>query len=106
VSALAERVGDRLVVEGVSLVVADREPAEDRAREAAYADARRRATHLAELAGERLGLVASATEGALSHHVEMEQAAPAAYRSSMDISFEGGQQAVSTSVTVTFQIAE
>lgn len=104
VSALADRVGDRLVVESVSLVVTDRQPAEDRAREAAYIDARRRAEHLAELAGERLGLVQSATDSTQSRHLEMEQAL--SFRSSLDISFEGGQQAVSTSVTVTFQMAE
>ncbi len=104
VGALAERVGDRLVVESVSLVVADRQPAEDQAREAAYADARRRATHLAELAGERLGLVVSATEGRLSDHVVTEQAL--GNRSALDISFEGGRQAVSTSVTATFSIEE
>ncbi len=103
-SALAERVGDRLVVESVSLVVSDRQPVEDRAREAAYADARRRATHLAELAGERLGLVVSATEGTQSRHIDLEQAVSS--RSSLDVSFEGGRKAVSTSVTVTFAIEE
>ncbi len=103
VGALADEVGDRLVVESVSLVVRDRRSAEDDAREAAYADARRRVEHLALLAGEPLGVVVSASEGAMAVRVGggVEHAA---LRSSMDLSFEGGQQAVSTTVTVTWEL--
>ena len=100
VSALAERVGDRLVVEGVSLVVAEPQPAEDRAREAAFEDARRRGGHLAGLAEGRLGPIQSVVEGgAASVHVEA-----AAYRMSRDTSFEGGLQEVATTLTVTFAL--
>src|SRR4051794_26522267 len=53
--ALAEAVGDRLQIEGVSLEVSDRSAAETAAREAAYADAVERGTHLASLAGSELG---------------------------------------------------
>ncbi|KQZ69877.1 SIMPL domain-containing protein [Nocardioides sp. Root151] len=61
--ALVEAAGDRLLVEGVSLEVADRAAAVTAARELAYADAVARATHVAELAGARLGPVVSVTEG-------------------------------------------
>ena len=46
-TALADAVGDRLEIEGVSLEVADQSAADGGAREAAYADAVDRATHLA-----------------------------------------------------------
>ena len=101
VSTLAERVGDRLVVESVSLVVSDPEAAQDAARVAACADARRRGAHLAGLADDLLGPVQALSEGgASSVHAE----GATAYRSSLDLSFEGGQQSVTTSVTVTFAL--
>ena len=105
VSALAERVGDRLVVEGVSLVVSEPLEGEDRARAAAFEDAQRRAAHLAQLADDVLGQVQAVSEGGGSS-IHAEGGGTLAYRSSLDISFEGGQQAVSTSVTVTFALAE
>jgi hypothetical protein len=38
------------------------------------------------------------------HSIHVESAAGPANRSSLDISFEGGQQSVSTTVTVTFAL--
>ncbi|WP_110181615.1 SIMPL domain-containing protein [Nocardioides solisilvae] len=55
VVGLAEEVGDRLRIEGVQLEVSDETGARDAAREAAWSDARRRATHLAGLDGATLG---------------------------------------------------
>ena len=55
VVGLVEEVGDRLRIEGVHLEVSDPSSALDAAREAAYEDARRRAHHLAGLAGLGLG---------------------------------------------------
>ena len=62
-TALADAVGDRLEIEGVSLEVADQAAAQTRAREAAYADAVDRATQLAGLAGAELGDVQEVVEG-------------------------------------------
>jgi uncharacterized protein YggE len=104
---LVEEVGDRLVVEGVSLVVTDRQPHEDAAREAAWADARRRAGHLAALAGSRLAGVAAVAEGSLSVHLgDAMPTAVGAMRSSLELSFEGGEQSVATYVTVTWEIVD
>ncbi len=103
VSALAERVGDRLVVEGVSLVVSDPEAAQDEARAAAFADARRRGAHLAGLADDLLGPVQALSEGGVPS-VHAESSGTTALRSSLDVSFEGGQQSVATTVTVTFAL--
>ena len=58
-------------------MVSDPQEAQDRAREAAFEDVRRRGAHLAGLVEDRL---------------------------SLDISFEGGLQAVATTVTVTFAL--
>ena len=103
VSALADRLDHRLVVEQVSPVIADRGPVEDQARVAAFEDATRRATHLVGLAGEGLDLVQTIVEGAPAHHVPMAEAA--ASRDSLDLSFGGSQLTVAVSLTVTFALA-
>ena len=54
-SALADAVGDALVVDGVSLDVSDTSDARATAAEAAWDDARAHAAHLAALAGAAAG---------------------------------------------------
>ena len=99
-TGLAEAVGERLEIEGVSLEVADQASATAAAREAAYADAVDRATHLATLAGASLGDVQEVVEGAGSGvgPARMAKAVSAA------ASFEPGETAIGASVTVTFQL--
>jgi uncharacterized protein len=101
VSGLAERLDDRLVVEQVSPVIADRRPVEDEARAAAFEDATRRATHVAELADDVVGRVQSIVEGLPGGHVPMLEAAGQATR---DLSFGESQQTVAVSLTVTFAL--
>jgi uncharacterized protein YggE len=98
-TALAGSVGDRLQVEGVSLEIVDRAPAEGQAREAAYADAVDRATHLAGLAGAILGDAQDVAEGGIAPGTPRLAKAMAA-----DVALEPGEQAVSSSVTVTFAL--
>jgi uncharacterized protein YggE len=98
-TAVAESVGDRLEVEGVSLEVADQSSASAAAREAAYADAVERATHLASLASAELGDVQDVAEGGTSSGpVRMAKLLSA------DASFQPGETAVTSSVTATFQL--
>ncbi len=99
-TALADAVGDRLEVEGVSLEVADQSGAVVGAREAAYADAVERATHLATLAGTDLGDVQDMVEGGGfgGGPVRMAKAMSA------DASFQPGESAIGSSVTVTFRL--
>lgn len=59
---LAHEVGEGLQVDDVSLQVTDDSDAVVGAREAAFVDARRRADHLATLAGARLGEVTQVGE--------------------------------------------
>jgi uncharacterized protein YggE len=95
---LADAVGDRLQVDGVALEVTDVGAAQDRAREAAFADARRRAEHLATLAGVGLGDVLAVAEGAAS-------ALPGG-REAMAMKvggFEPGEHSVGAEVAVTWR---
>jgi len=99
-TALADEVGDRLEIEGVSLEVADQGAAVGAAREAAYADAVDRATHLAGLAGAELGDVQDVVEGGgIGSPV-----ARVAKAMSDSASFQPGETAVGSSVTVTFHL--
>jgi uncharacterized protein len=99
-TALADAVGDRLEVEGVSLEVADQSAAVVAAREAAYADALDRATHLAGLAGAQLGDVQDVVEGGGAG----TPVARVARAMSDSASFQPGETAISSSVTVKVQL--
>jgi uncharacterized protein len=101
VTALAEAVGDRLEIEGVSLEVSDQSAASAAAREAAYADAVDRATHLAGLASAQLGEPQQVTEGGV---VGGGPAHMAKLSAQSDATFQPGETAVGASVTVTFQL--
>lgn len=101
VDALADAVGNRLQVNDVSLVVTDQDEALRLAREAAYADAVAKATHLAGLAGATLGAVLSVAEGG-GHHAPVMFARAAAEK---DTSFAAGETALGASLTVTFELS-
>ncbi len=104
VNELADEVGDRLQVEGVTLEVSDTQAAAVGACAAAYADARARASHLAALAGVRLGEVQTVVEGGVT-------AATAAADRGLeamvkgDVSFEPGQSTLSQTLTVTWAVS-
>jgi len=98
VTALAEEVGDRLSVDHVGLEVSDTAEAERLAREAAFADARARARHLAAQADGELGPVASVTEGGAPGTPRFARAA------AMQASFEPGETSVEQLLTVTFEL--
>jgi uncharacterized protein YggE len=101
-TALAETVGERLQIEGVSLELTDRAAAETAAREAAYADAVERGAHLAGLAGSELGDPQAVTESA---YAEAPIGVPRAVRLKA-VALEPGEMSVTASVTVTFQLLE
>jgi len=101
VGRLAEEVGDRLQVESVALSVGDPAAALGEAREAAYADARARAEHLAALSGTALGEVQNVIEGAGAPVPwPTEQAA-----FKTDVAFAPGQTVLTATVTVTWALA-
>jgi uncharacterized protein len=101
IDALAHAVGNRLQVEGVSLLVTDQAEALRLATEAAYAEATVKAAHLAGLAGATLGPALTVTEGgSFQPHPRVAMAASA----KMDTAFAPGESALSASVTVTFAL--
>jgi len=98
-TALADAVGGRLEIEGVSLEVADQSAALVAAREAAYADAVDRATQLATLAGAELGEPQEVVEGGFATGPPR-----AAKLMAESVSLAPGETALSSSVTVTFRL--
>lgn len=101
-SELAESVGDRLTVDGVSLTVSEPGPALAAAREAAFADARAKAEALAGLGDATLGEVVTVVEGDQGHARPVAMAAGRGAK--LDMSFEPGEQGISTTVTVTWRL--
>ncbi|MXG90817.1 SIMPL domain-containing protein [Nocardioides flavescens] len=102
-AALAAEVGDRLVVEGVDLVVADPTAALGRAREAAYADATARAEHLASLAGAVLDRVQSIGEGAVPVG---PPGGPVLAAAKADVGLQPGESTFTAALTVTWSLAD
>ena len=96
-SALAEQVGDRLELDGVSLEVADPTDGVRAAREAAYADAVERGRHLAALAGAELGEPQEVAEDGGGTPRRAMAVLESAH-------IEPGETAIGASVTVTFQL--
>ncbi len=96
---LAEQVGDALQLDGVSLEVSDPVAAQGQAREAAYADARERAEHLAALSDVTLGAVQHVVEGGVGRPTEPGRAA------AMETArIEPGETRIGAGVTVTFEL--
>ena len=100
---LAEVLGDALVVDGVTLEVTDDHGAGDRAREAAFDDARERAAQLARMAGAGLGAVQTIVEGdADGRPSPMPRAAMARAAAG---GLEPGETSVTTTVTVVWELS-
>lgn len=100
VGRLADEVGDRLQVESVSLSVGDPSAALTEAREAAFAEARARAEHLAGLAGATLGQVQDIAEGAGAPVARQAEA----FALKADVGFAPGQTQLTSTVTVTWAL--
>lgn len=101
-AALAAEVGDGLAIDSVGLEVTEDHGAGDKAREAAFHDARERAAQLARMAGAGLGAVQSIVEDdAGSGPSPMPRLAMAEAGGGI----EAGEVSVSTSVTVVWELA-
>lgn len=101
---LAAEVGDRLAIDSVGLEVTEDHGAGDKAREAAFHDARDRAAQLARMAGAGLGAVQTIVEGDAGNGPSpLPKMALAARDSGGGI--EAGEVSVTTSVTVVWELA-
>ncbi|MGN0064029.1 MAG: SIMPL domain-containing protein [Nocardioides sp.] len=97
---LAHEVGDGVQVDDVSLQVSDDSAAVVTAREAAFADARSRAEHLAGLSGATLGAVEQIGEG--GYAAPAPRGAVFAMRA--DAQVAPGETTVGVDLTVTWQL--
>jgi uncharacterized protein YggE len=97
ISAVAEAGGDATRVEGISFVLEDDEAVQDRAREAAFADARRKAEQYADLVGRELGEVVSVREN-------VQSAAPMPFARAEALDAAMALEPGSTEVTVTAEV--
>jgi uncharacterized protein YggE len=98
---LAYEVGTRLQIEGVDMTVKDPSAALLEAREAAFADARAKAQHLAGLAGATLGQVEAIGEGGSSGPVP---GGGFAAMKMADVGLQAGETRISASLTVTWSL--
>lgn len=100
---LAVEVGDGLAVDSVGLEVTEDHGAGDKAREAAFHDARDKAAQLARLAGAGLGAVQTLVEGDVGREPSPVPVMAMARDSAGGL--EAGETTVTTSVTVVWELA-
>ena len=105
ITALARAAGDAFGLDGVTLEVSDRSPLLERARTAAFADARRTAEQYARLAGRELGPVLRVTQPRDSGGPAPRLRAMAAMESGGGMPVEPGEATVTVAVTVRFGLA-
>ncbi|MEO5663196.1 MAG: SIMPL domain-containing protein [Nocardioides sp.] len=98
---LASSVGDALAVEGVALEVSEPTAARDQAVAAAYADALRQASQLAELAGASLGDVIAIGQGSSGGGGPAFRGMDAM---AMSAKIEPGETSVGASLSVTWAL--
>lgn len=102
--ALAGAAGDALAVDGIEMAADQTDEAVAAARDAAFADAQRRAEQYAGLAGSQLGPVIHIREGGFDDQRPRPMMARSAdFAGSMPV--EGGTQVITTTVTVRWALA-
>jgi uncharacterized protein YggE len=98
---LAYEVGSRLQVEGIDMTVLDPSEAVLKAREAAFADARATAQHLARLADASLGQVEAIGEGGSTG---VMPGGGFAAMAKTDVAIQPGEMKISATLTVTWSL--
>lgn len=107
VAAVAEAAGDGLSIDAIGLELADPRPLAERARAAAFADARTKAEQYAALAGARLGPVLDVVEGAVGPgRPQPPMGIARAMAASASMPVEAGELAVAATVTVAFALVD
>ncbi len=106
VSAIAAAAGNGLIVNDISLSIADPAPLAERARAAAFAAAVTKARQYADLAGVALGSVVSLAEGGggAGPFPGPRMAMAAGYAGARDMAVEPGEQSVGAELTVTWEL--
>ncbi|ADG79366.1 26 kDa periplasmic immunogenic protein OS=Tsukamurella paurometabola (strain ATCC 8368 / DSM/ CCUG 35730 / CIP 100753 / JCM 10117 / KCTC 9821 / NBRC 16120/ NCIMB 702349 / NCTC 13040) OX=521096 GN=Tpau_2768 PE=4 SV=1 [Tsukamurella paurometabola] len=104
--AAATAAGDAARIESVSFAVSDGAGPLDRAREAAFADARRKAEHYASLAGVTLGAVVSIADEPSGHGPVPEVMFAARQAADSGPAMAVGERSVSARVVVEWELAQ
>ncbi|WP_134767546.1 SIMPL domain-containing protein [Nocardioides sp. 1609] len=104
VQALADEVGDRISLDGVSPASVPTADDHRTARERAFADARATAEHLADLAGAGLGSVVSIAEGATRGVARGGAADARLALAKTEVALEGGEEELTAAVTVVWEL--
>ena len=104
ITTLSEAAGDTLGIDGLSLSVSDPGALQRSAREAAFADARERAEQFADLAGRELGAVRAVRDVPGHGGGPMPKLARAAAFDAASMPIEAGEQSVTATVTVTWDL--
>lgn len=105
IAALAEAAGDAFELRGIGWELADDSALRERAREAAYADARAKAEQLAGLAGATLGKVLRLTEREDFGRPRMAMIAAGAAKAADSFPVEAGEQQVTVTLDVRWELA-
>ncbi|MHA7177142.1 SIMPL domain-containing protein [Arthrobacter sp. Sr24] len=102
VAAVIDVGNNNVRLNGMSPVVSDPSEAQDKARAAAWADARRAAELYAQLAGRTLGALDNVYEGNISSSGPRPMMARAAMVMDSSMSIEPGQSEITISVQITW----
>lgn len=103
-AALAGAAGDALAVDGIEMTAEQTPVANEAVREAAFADARERASLYARLAGASLGRVLEVREGAVDPGLPRPMMARAAAFDAGSMPMEGGTHELTTTITVRWEL--
>ena len=108
VDAVAASAGNALVIDSISLDLADRAPLQAAARAAAFADAQAKAAQYAQFARASLGRVLSVVEvaGAVPRPGPMPMAMARSAADSAGMPVEAGEQTVTVTVQVAWALDE
>lgn len=110
VEAVATAAGNALVIDGITLELADQAPLAEQARAAAFADARAKAGQYAALAGAHLGRVLDVAEGGggfeMPRPMYARRMMAGAADSAASMPVEAGEHAVTASVVATWELLD
>ena len=105
-TACSEAAGNAFGLDGLTMTVDDPEPLLRRAREAAFENARAKATQLAELAGRAVGRVVAVSDAPSAGGVPTAFAAKRFESAAADLPVAPGESTLTASVAVRFAWAD
>lgn len=105
IAAVVDTGNNNVRLNGMTPVVSDPSAAQDAARAAAWADARRAAELYAQLAGQTLGAVSQISEGTVNDSIPRPMKARAVMAIDSSMAIEPGESKVAMAVQVTWLLS-